>query len=378
MGKLRVVHLYLHLDFGGIESAICGLLPRLNREEFDARMICTQRRGVLAAGLERQGIRVDVCRLHSTLLNSLSALRLARKLRMIGADVVHAHGEFTAQVATVAARKASVPIVVANFHGVGLFKRRRQLERERRQACMRDAVIHVSQRAHEDYLERVRPSSDNGVVIHNGIDTGFFAQPRGEERLRELALELGVAERGPVLLNVARMHRDKNQAVLLEAFREVLERYPAATLLLVGRGRRRAEIEGIIRALDLHDSVRILEARTDVGDLYHLADLGVLASNREGFSIVVLEAMAAGLPQVLTDVGGNGEAVGDTRAALLVPPRDSHSLAAALLQLLDDPDRAREMRRAARKRAMRFSVEGQVARTERLYRELALRVGLES
>jgi glycosyltransferase involved in cell wall biosynthesis len=378
MGKLRVVHLYLHLEFGGIESTICGLLPRLNREEFDTRMICTRRRGVLAAGLERQGIRVDVCRLHSTLPLSLSALRLARKLRRAGADVVHAHGEFTAQVATVAARKASVPVVVANFHGVGLFKRRGQLERERRQARMREAVIHVSRRAHEDYLERVRPPSDNGVVIYNGIDTDFFAEPRGEQRLRELALELGVAERKPVLLNVARMHRDKNQALLLEAFRKVLERHPAATLLLLGRGRRRTEIEGRIRALDLQDSVRTLQGRSDVGDLYHLADVGVLASNREGFSIVVLEAMAAGLPQVLTDVGGNGEAVGDTGAAILVPPRDARSLAAALLRVLDDPDRARAMRRAARERALRFSVAEQVARTERLYRELARQENLDA
>jgi glycosyltransferase involved in cell wall biosynthesis len=186
-----------------------------------------------------------------------------------------------------------------------------------------------------------------------------------------------VAERGPVLLNVARMHRDKNHTILLDAFRKVLEHHPAATLILIGRGRRRAEIEETIRDLDLHDSVRILEARTDVGDLYHLADLGVLTSNREGFSIVVLEAMAAGLPQVLTDVGGNGEAVGDTGAAILVPPRDAPSLAATLLEVLDDPDRRRTMQRAARERATRFSVEVQVARTERLYRELARQVGLD-
>ena len=117
-------------------------------------------------------------------------------------------------------------------------------------------------------------------------------------------------------------------------------------------------------------------SRRDVSDLYHLADVGVLPSAKEGFSNVVLETMAAGLPQVLTDVGGNGEAVGESGSALIVPSGDAAAFADAVLRVLEEPQQARAMGKAAAERAARFSVAEQVRRTEELYLELAARKGL--
>jgi glycosyltransferase involved in cell wall biosynthesis len=122
--------------------------------------------------------------------------------------------------------------------------------------------------------------------------------------------------------------------------------------------------------------VRPLGLRRDVRDLYHLADVSVLSSAREGFSNVVLEALAAGVPQVLTDVGGNREAVGESDAALLVAPAAPAALAAALLRVVGAPELRQRMRKAARERAALFSVDEQVARTESLYVDLARRKGL--
>jgi glycosyltransferase involved in cell wall biosynthesis len=90
----------------------------------------------------------------------------------------------------------------------------------------------------------------------------------------------------------------------------------------------------------------------------------------------VLEAMAAGTPQVLTDVGGNREAAGDAQAALLVPPHEPRALAQALLRVLDDRGVARALREGALARVRRFTIEEQVRRTEELYLELARRRGL--
>jgi glycosyltransferase involved in cell wall biosynthesis len=117
--------------------------------------------------------------------------------------------------------------------------------------------------------------------------------------------------------------------------------------------------------------VRLCGTRADVEDLYHLADLHVMASRGEGFSLVVLEAMAAGLPQVLTAVGGTPEAIEASGAARLVPPGDPARLAQAIVALLEDETERRGMTEAARARARRFSIAEQVVRMERLYDSLA-------
>ena len=165
-----------------------------------------------------------------------------------------------------------------------------------------------------------------------------------------------------MLLNVARLQRIKGPDDLLRAFAQVRARMPGAVLVMAGGGRRQSEVLAHIRALNLLDHVRLCGTRADVEDLYHLADLHVMASLGEGFSLVVLEAMAAGLPQVLTAVGGNSEAIDGSGAAHLVPPEDPARLAQAMLALLSE---------AARTRARCFSIAEQVVRTERLYDSLA-------
>ncbi len=375
--RLRVVRVYYHLEVGGIESRLLDLLPRLAGDRFEVRMICTRRAGRLAPELEARGVPVTVCRFRSRLPLFLAALPLARELRRIAPDVVHAHGEVPAHAATVAARRAGVPIVIANFHSVQLFsKNAGRIRRERRQAPLRDAVIHVSESAREDYDRRVGPGRARGVVLYNGVDVARFAAPLSGPRRSELARELGIEGACPVLLKAARFHRAKAHEDLLAAFVAVRRRHPRAVLVLAGDGRRRDEVEAAVARLDLAGSVRLIGLRADLRDVYQLATLHAVSSTREGFSNVVLEAMAAGLPQVLTDVGGNREAIGDSGAALLVPPGQPPRLAEALLAVLDDPGRARAMGAAARRRVERFSIDEQVRRTERLYVELARDKGL--
>ena len=136
-----------------------------------------------------------------------------------------------------------------------------------------------------------------------------------------------------MLINVARLQRIKAPEDLLRAFAQVRRRIPGAVLVMAGGGRRQSEVLAHIRSLGLIDDVRLCGTRADVEDLYHLADLHVLASRGEGFSLVVLEAMAAGIPQVLTAVGGTPEAIEASGAARLVPPGDPARLAQAIVVL---------------------------------------------
>ena len=114
--RLRVAHVYAHLDVGGIERSLADVLPRLDPARYDVRMICSRRRGRLADDLEAVGIPVQVRRCPSRLPVSWSARRLAHALRAHRVDLVHAHAEHAAHCATEAARLAGVPLVVATFH----------------------------------------------------------------------------------------------------------------------------------------------------------------------------------------------------------------------------------------------------------------------
>jgi glycosyltransferase involved in cell wall biosynthesis len=374
--RLKVVRIYLHLDVGGIETRLVDLLPRLDRERFEVEFVCIRRPGVLAPALAQQGIPVHHSHYRSKLPFALSAWMLARFLRRLRPDIVHCHSTLPMLVGTAAAQRAGVPVIVGNCHNVGVFARPEEVRRERRLSSLRDTTLHVSRSVYEDYLRSVQPEKTDGVVLYNGVDVERFARRPEDDVLRRLTAELNLEGCGPLLIQVARLHRQKSHDVMLEAFTHILAVHPQAVLLVAGDGNRRDAIEAEIRDRALGDSVRMLGSRRDVANLYHLADVGVLPSAKEGFSNVVLEAMAAGIPQVLTDVGGNREAVGESGCALIVPPGDPGAFADAVLQVVGDPQQACSMGNSAAERAARFSVSEQVRRTEELYLELAEKKGL--
>jgi glycosyltransferase involved in cell wall biosynthesis len=133
----------------------------------------------------------------------------------------------------------------------------------------------------------------------------------------------------------------------------------------------RAELEALARRLGLEGRIVFTGFRLDVPDLLSEVTVSVLPSLSEGLSNTILESMAAGVPVVATTAGGNPEAVEHRVTGLLVPPRDAGSLTAAITALLENPDLARTLGGAGRRRvAEHFSLDVMVARTERLYEEL--------
>ena len=376
--KLKVLRVYSRLETGGIETRLIDLLPRLDRQRFDVSLLCIKRRGSLADRLENQGVPVHAIRLHGHTPQPLSLWRLKRWLKARKPDIVHAHTIEPALYATAAGHRAGTPVLLANYHNVRSIDTRRQIRLERTQSKLRAATLHVSACVHRDYLDQVNPLVDNGVVIYNGVDIERFAtRPDASARdakLRELGLD---PERGPRVLSVGRLHRNKNCLAQVRVAERLRARFPGLTWILAGEGPARDEMQRAIDELGLGDTVRLLGDRKDVRELYHLVDLHLLSSLKEGFSNVVLEAMAAGCPQVLTDVGGNREAVGDDdAAAIVIPPGDDDALENAVERVLSDEGRRDSMRRVARERVERFSVASQLRATEELYSRLALERGL--
>ena len=179
------------------------------------------------------------------------------------------------------------------------------------------------------------------AVIPNGI-----APLAGARRAVREAAE------GPVVLYAGRLRTRKGVAVLLEAFARLRVEHPGAALVLVGDGEQRPALEAQARRLGIEDAVRFAGARPRdaMAAEYAAADVFCLPSLYEGFPLAILEAMSAGLPVVATAVAGIPEAVVDGATGLLVPPEDAEALARALTALAADPEGARRMGEAGRRR----------------------------
>jgi glycosyltransferase involved in cell wall biosynthesis len=171
-------------------------------------------------------------------------------------------------------------------------------------------------------------------IVPCGVDTAQF-KPSARKSHRDA--------NGLTAVYVGRLVPGKGLSYLLQAWAQVVTRYPSATLLLVGDGPLRRELEEQAESLNVQSRVRFLGARQDVHLILQEADLAISPSLSEGLSNSILEAMASGLPVVATRIPGTAELIEDGRTGILVQPADSEDLARGILSLLADADMRRRL-----------------------------------
>jgi glycosyltransferase involved in cell wall biosynthesis len=207
-------------------------------------------------------------------------------------------------------------------------------------------------------------------LIRNGIEWQRFASVQEQRASIREALRLPAD--AFVATTVCRLYRPRDFSTLLRAFQQVQVALPQAHLLVVGDGPLRGEVEREVAALTLTQAVHLLGMRRDVPQILGASDAFALASRGwEGLPLTVLEAMAASVPVVASDVGGTREAVTDGETGYLFQPGDVAALALRLRALADDPGLARQMgqRGQARVREL-FTAERMVRETAALYEQL--------
>src|SRR4029453_8604297 len=272
-------------------------------------------------------------------------------------DVIHAHEPLTPSTSMLAVLAASAP-VVATFHAA--LDRSRLMELAApalRQGSGRiDAAVAVSDAA-ASFLRRVGRVPLE--IAPTGVDVGAFA-PRGRP--------IEGLPAGPKILWANRLDPQKGFEIMLRAFERVASEVVGAHLPVAGDGRDRA----LLRSLPADLRSRILRLGTVAhGDLprYHAAaDVFVSpATGLESFGIVLVEAMAAGVPVVASDIAGYREVVRDGVDGLLVPPADANALAAAIHRVLSEPELPATLAAAGRTRAETFSWQAVAPRLEAVY-----------
>lgn len=263
-----------------------------------------------------------------------------------------------------AARRAGVPLVVQTQHLPWLMTHPTRRARLLHALEPVDRVITVSVAQRRTY-ERVGVPAELMTTVPNGIR----GRDRGPGRLAAREA-LGLTPDQPVVLTVGRLTVMKGQRYLVDAVPALAERFPDLAVVLVGRGHLEDSLRRQAHELGVSDQVLLAGHRSDARMLLDAADVFVLPSRHEGMPLAALEAMDAGLPVVATDVIGTSEVVAHGETGLLVPAQDPAALAAALTELLSDPERRRVYGRAGRRRYLEhFTSARMAAQTATVYED---------
>jgi len=367
---VRVLLMLSSMAMGGAERNIADLLPHLSAVE-DIQLtlgtLNTRRDSPLAKLVAQSGVpRFDMGA--RRMVDRAAWRRYTDFLRRERIDLVHSQDQDTNIYNALSRRLLGVPSVMTRHVMFEPFTNLKT--RLRAQLVLiaarygADRVIAVSEAVRQQFARQARLPLERIETVYNGIQLEKFAT---RARRAQIRAALGWAQDAPIVIMVAVLRGGKGHEVLFEAVPLLRQRVPNVQIMLVGDGEERAKLESL--AAPYADCIHFLGQRMDVPELLGASDVLVLPSWSEALPTVLIEAGAASLPCVATDVGGTREIVVDGETGYVIPKGDSAALAARLADLLNDSARARHMGEAALQRVTSlFTLPEQARRTAEVYR----------
>jgi glycosyltransferase involved in cell wall biosynthesis len=359
---------------GGTERQFVYLAKSLDRSRFDISVGCLSRKGEFLKDIEAINIPVSEYTIKSLYSPRMLSRQwnFARDLRRNKIRLVHAYG-FYPNVFSVPAARAAGCITIASVRDTGVFTSQVKLKTvTQKLACQLADCVVANSSAVRDWLVSIGLGKDHIRVIPNGIALSRFPSRPATFPIRR---ELGIDERAPLVVVVSRLNPAKGVDYFLKAVVTVAQQFPTARFLVVGSSyfdpSYKPSLEKLAMDLGLQNRVTFMGERNDVPAILQEATVSVLPSLSEGFSNALLEAMAAGLPVIATNVGGNPEIVQDGETGFLVPARDPKALSDAMSRVLASPELGVHLGQAGYERVSRnFSLASTVRQTEDLYNDL--------
>lgn len=313
--------------------------------------------------IEKEGIRVKIIkfkRKFSPFSDLITFFNLFFYFKREKFHIVHTHSlkpEFYGQIA---AKIARVPIIINTLHGFdfsednSFLKKKFFLFLERIAAKCSDLIFSIGRKIIARAIKEKIGKVGSLKYLGRDIDTDRFNPQRFPEKfILEKKVELGLEPNKKVIGIVARLVKEKGYFDLFEAFKTVVQKFPDVVLIVIGP--REPEKKDtfsydIIKNYNIEKNVIFLGERNDVDDLYALMDIFVLPTHREGLGAAILEASAMEKPVIATDIGGCPETIDDGETGILIPVKNPEKLAEALIFLLENPEKAREMGKKGRKK----------------------------
>ena len=363
-----VLYAIATLDPAGAEGQLVALATHLDPERYRPIVCALTRGGPLEADLTAAGVETVVLGKRFRLDLRVVA-RLARLIESSGADLVHTWLFTGNTFGRAAAWWAGTAAVIASERSVDRWRGPVHRFIDRAFARRSDRIIANAEAVKSFYVDHEGLCPELFAVVPNGLDPERFAQAQ-PAALRQ---ELGLDPRARIVGCAGRLEEQKGVQHLVDAAGALPPGEAPTVFVVAGAGPQEAMLRDRVAGLGLEGRVHLLGYRSDVAEVMAACDVFVLPSLWEGLPNVVLEAMAAGVPVVATDVGGTRELVTDRESGLLAPASDPHALAHAIRQLLDDPDLAQRCAAGGRAVAERHTIAAMVERTQAVYDEVLAR-----
>ncbi len=379
---IKVMHIIARLNIGGPAIYVIQLIGCLDSAEYQTRLVCGvvgRAEGDMAYLAEEKHIPITVIPSLGRELSPVKDLRTAYQLwqliRRERPDVVHTHTAKAGFVGRLAASLARTPVIVHTFHGhvfAGYFsppKTRLFILLEQLSARLSTRIITLSSALKRELTDVYHITTPEKVEV---IELGFeldrlAAVTRHQGNLRA---QVGIPESALLVGIVARLVPIKNHDLFLKAALLIRERMPNVHFAIVGDGERRDELTALARSLGIDDRVWFTGWVADMASVYSTLDALVLSSNNEGLPVSLIEAMAAGVPVVSTNVGGVGDLLNGGRLGAIVPPGDAEEMADAIIAALTDAASRRVTDEARAVVLDRYDIRRSAERTSALYRAL--------
>ena len=358
---MNIVHLTASTFHGGPERQMLGL-ARGMRDLATSTFLSFSENGrcrSFLGAVRQQGFDAVALR-HDTPNLRASVREITAQLQRLGATVLLCHGYKANVLGRMAARRAGIPVVAVSRGWTGESFRVRMYERlDRFHLRFMDHVVAVSG-AQGEKVRRAGVKPDRITVIPNAIDPDRFVDvdPRYRARIERFFR----TPKTRIIGAAGRLSPEKGFEILISAAARVLDVHPDTGFVLFGHGPCKESLQHQISLFGLAGSIVLGGFRNDLDRFIPHFDLFVQSSYTEGLPNVILEACAASVPVVATDVGGTAEIIEDGVSGFLVPPGDSETLAARMLEALECEDTLREIGFQGRERVLEsFSFPSQVS-----------------
>jgi len=367
--KIRVLETIRQGKIGGGESHVLDLVKTMDNTLFEP-VVLSFTDGPMVQALTAIGIPVHVIASEKafdiSIWKKVRAFLIEQRI-----DIVHVHGTRANTNVMWAARRLGLPLIYTihgwSFHdGLNPLIKRARIAAEKYITRKAQVNICVSDSNKETGIKTF--GRFDSVVIKNGVNPVKF-NPGAE--YPDVKAAYGIPADQLVIGYIARMTLQKDPVGMLEGFSLALQQFPDMKLLMIGEGELKEAALEAARRLNITDHVIFDNFRQDVPAVLNGVDIYCLPSLWEGFPIGVLEAMAMGKAVIASDVDGTREAVTDGDNGLLVPAKNSETLAAAIVKLAKD----KTLRTQLQQRAMdtirsKYTVSGMTRQIEKIYQQL--------
>ncbi len=357
------------MRIGGAEQVISNLVENTDKTKYDLSIICLEQTiGPFGRQLQNKGFELisfnrkpgfDI-----SLIKSIRNYIISHKV-----DILHCH-QYTPYIYGLFASFLTNTKIVLTEHG-RFYPDQKKAKRILLNPILNlftDCVTAISSATRDALVEFENFPRKKIRIVYNGIDDSMYAIPVDTS----LKQSLGIKQNDNVLGTVARLDPIKNHKMMVKSLKNVLRSYPDTILIIVGDGPERESLELLVSELGLSSHVIFTGYKHDIHNYLKIIDIFLLTSFSEGTAMTLLEAMATGLPCLVTDVGGNPEIAKDGETGFVVPNDDEKALTDKICNLLRDQDLITKMGSAGRMRFEdHFTVDKMVSAYEKIYDDLA-------